>query len=122
MKGLRFAQPGEHLSVLCLGAHSDDIEIGAGGTILEWVRQGIAVHAHWCVLGAAGEREQEARASAQAFLAGSRESTVETARFRDGFFPYCGADAKDWMEALKSRVRPDVILTHHGDDAHQDHR
>ncbi len=34
MKSLGLSQPGGRLSVLCLGAHSDDIEIGAGATIL----------------------------------------------------------------------------------------
>ena len=40
MRALQLARPGETLSVLCLGAHSDDIEIGAGGTILGWIAAG----------------------------------------------------------------------------------
>lgn len=122
MKGLRVAGAGERLSILCLGAHSDDIEIGAGGTILELIRAGVVENIYWCVLSAAREREQEAQASARAFLAGAGEVTVEVGGFRDGFFPYCGPGLKEWMEALKANVRPDVIFTHREDDAHQDHR
>jgi LmbE family N-acetylglucosaminyl deacetylase len=122
MRGLRLAEPGQHLSVLCLGAHSDDIEIGAGGAILQWKAAGVDLDVTWCVLSAAGPREGEARASAADFLEGVNRARVEVHKFRDGFFPTDGAEIKAWFESLKRRVEPDVILTHHGDDAHQDHR
>lgn len=122
MKALQLATPGERLSVLCLGAHSDDIEIGAGGTLLCWMAQGLKLDVSWCVLGAEGEREREARSSAQDFLQGAAVSKVETLAFKNSFFPVYGAEIKDWFEELKSRVAPDVILTHRRDDAHQDHR
>ncbi len=122
MKSLGIAEPGARLRVLCLGAHSDDIEIGAGATILGWIAAGVKVEAHWCVLSANGARSTEARASAGDFLAGAAKATIETESFRDGFFPYQGAEIKTWFEELKARVAPDVIFTHHGDDAHQDHR
>ena len=122
MKGLRLAEPGQRLSVLCLGAHSDDIEIGAGATLLHWHPLGVQLDVVWCVLSANGPREAEARASAGDFLAGVERSRVETHRFRDGFFPAQSSDIKSWFEQLKGRVQPDVILTHRRDDAHQDHR
>jgi LmbE family N-acetylglucosaminyl deacetylase len=122
VKVLRIAGRGDRLSVLCLGAHSDDIEIGAGGTLLSWLAQGIRLDVHWCVLNGAGEREQEARASATDFLAAAAGRTIEIMNFRDGFFPEQGDQIKVWFEALKDRVNPDVILTHRQDDAHQDHR
>lgn len=122
MRGLPLARPGERLRVLCLGAHSDDIEIGAGATILGWIAAGVQLEAHWAVLSAAGEREAEARASAAAFLAGAHTLSIEIGGFRDGFFPYQGAEIKAWFEDLKGRVNPDVILVHTRDDAHQDHR
>jgi LmbE family N-acetylglucosaminyl deacetylase len=122
MQGLGFPKPGQHLSVLCLGAHSDDIEIGAGGTLLGWIAAGVHVDVHWCVLSAAGPRAVEARSSAAAFLDGAVSADVRLAEFRDGFFPAEGAELKLWMEELKPRVRPDVIFTHRQDDAHQDHR
>ena len=122
MRGLEFARPGERLSVLCLGAHADDIEIGAGGTILSWIASGVQLEVHWCVLSATGPRADEARESAAAFLAGARQATVELGSFRDGFFPYQGAEIKAWLDNLKAKVDPDLILTHRANDAHQDHR
>lgn len=122
MRGLRLAQPGQALSVLCLGAHSDDIEIGAGGTILSWIAAGVRVEAHWCVFSAVGERAREAQASAGAFLEGAAAAKVELGEFRDSYFPYEGATLKDRVAELATRVRPDVILTHARQDAHQDHR
>jgi LmbE family N-acetylglucosaminyl deacetylase len=122
MKGLRLAEPGQRLSVLCLGAHSDDIEIGAGGTLLQWQDDGVKLDVLWCVLCANGPREREARASAADFLAHAERPRVEAHHFRDGFFPVESPDIKTWFEGLKTRIEPDVILTHRGDDAHQDHR
>ncbi|MBV9559037.1 MAG: PIG-L family deacetylase [Bradyrhizobium sp.] len=122
MRALQIAGRGERLSVLCLGAHSDDIEIGAGGTLLGWLDQGIRLDVHWCVLSGVDERGREARASAADFLAEAAARTIEIKSFRDGFFPEQGEEIKIWFETLKSRVNPDVILAHRQDDAHQDHR
>lgn len=122
MKALRIAGRGDRLSVLCLGAHSDDIEIGAGGTLLTWLDQGIRLDVQWCVLSGAGEREQEAKASACDFLSAAERCKIEVMNFRDGFFPEQGEQIKLWFEALKGRVNPDVIISHRQDDAHQDHR
>jgi LmbE family N-acetylglucosaminyl deacetylase len=103
------------LKVLAIGAHADDIEIGCGGTLLR-LAQAAELDLHWVVLSAVGERAGEARASAAAFGA-----SVEVETFRDAFFRY-GGEVKDFFEALKSRVQPDVVLTHHDADRHQDHR
>ena len=86
MKGLQLAEPGQRLSVLCLGAHSDDIEIGAGATLLQWQASGVRLDVHWCVLSAAGPREAEARASAADFspapsAPASRSTSSATASF-----------------------------------------
>ena len=110
------------MSVLCLGAHSDDIEIGAGGTLLSWLDRGVRLDVHWCVLSGIDERGREARASATDFLAAVENRAIEVMNFRDGFFPEQGEQIKVWFEALKGRVNPDIILTHRQDDAHQDHR
>jgi LmbE family N-acetylglucosaminyl deacetylase len=74
------------------------------------------------VLSGAGERKQEAKASAADFLAEAADRKIEVMAFRDGFFPEQGEQIKIWFEALKDRVDPDVIFAHRGDDAHQDHR
>jgi LmbE family N-acetylglucosaminyl deacetylase len=122
MTPLTFAKAGQALNVLCLGAHSDDIEIGLGGTLLSWISSGMPVHVHWCVFSACGPRHAEAIAGATAILEGAASCKIECKEFRDGYFPYEGAAIKDWMEDLKNRIHPDVVFTHRHDDAHQDHR
>ena len=122
MRVLNLARPDEKLSVLCLGAHSDDIEIGAGGTILSWIASGVQLEMHWCVFGASGARRAEAEASATEFLAGAASSKLHFAQFDDGFFPYQGGELKAWLKGLRDAIHPDLILTHRREDAHQDHR
>jgi LmbE family N-acetylglucosaminyl deacetylase len=107
--------------VLALGAHADDIEIGCGATMLALQRDH-EVEVTWVVLGAEGIREDEAKASAQAFLANATGSSVACHHFRDGYFPYVGAEVKDVFEELKGRLDPDLIFTHARHDLHQDHR
>jgi LmbE family N-acetylglucosaminyl deacetylase len=122
MRALDLIRPDEKLSVLCLGAHSDDIEIGAGGTLLSWIAMGARLEVHWCVLAASGARRAEAQASATAFLAGAASSNIELGPFEDGFFPYQGAEIKRWLKRLSGALDPDLVLTHRRSDAHQDHR
>ena len=117
-----FAEPRKQLKVLCLGAHSDDIEIGLGGTLLTLLHAGVELDVHWCVASAAGARSEEAHNSAKAFLRGAKSLRIELADFKDGFFPYEGGRLKAWIEDLKGRASPDIIFTHRCDDAHQDHR
>jgi LmbE family N-acetylglucosaminyl deacetylase len=122
MKPLQLALPGTRLSMLCLGAHSDDIEIGAGAMLLSMLERGMRLDVHWCVLNGIGERKREATASAADFLSGAESAKIEVMAFDDGFFPEQGRAIKSWFEDLKGRIDPDLILTHRGDDAHQDHR
>lgn len=109
-------------SVLCLGAHADDVEIGCGGTVLRWAQQNPNIEFHWVVFAAHGERRAEAQKSAESFLSSSTNRNVELHSFRDGFFPSDFPEIKEAFEELKSRISPDVILTHYGSDMHQDHR
>jgi LmbE family N-acetylglucosaminyl deacetylase len=109
------------LRVLAIGAHSDDIEIGCGGTVLRLVEDGLAASVGWVVLSAAGERAEEARASAASFLKHAPEHEVVVRGFRDGFLPYEGYQVKEFFEELK-RFDPDLVLTHRRADVHQDHR
>jgi LmbE family N-acetylglucosaminyl deacetylase len=109
------------LTILCLGAHSDDIEIGCGATVLQLGQQSVKPKFYWVVLSALGARKIEAQKAVEQFTAGC-ESDVVLKEFRDGYFPYDGSKVKDFFEETKSRVNPDVIFTHWHDDAHQDHR
>lgn len=110
------------LQVLCLGAHSDDIEIGCGGTLLTLQERYPSVVYTWVVFSAGGHRVAEARASAAEFLPASARAEVAVLEYQDGYFPYAGAAIKDYFEGLKHRVSPDLIFTHGRDDRHQDHR
>ncbi len=110
------------LRVLCIGAHSDDLEIGCGGTMLEIIGRTPAVQVTWAVLSGVGPRGREARASARRFLTGARRFDVRVAEFRDGYFPSQHAAVKDYFEQLKRDVAPDLVFTHAGHDLHQDHR
>jgi LmbE family N-acetylglucosaminyl deacetylase len=107
--------------LLAIGCHSDDVEIGCGGTILSLIRELGDLEVTWVVLGARRDREAEARASAEEFLAGAARAEVVVHGFRDAFMPYIGETVKEAFEELK-RVEPDLVLTHTRDDRHQDHR
>jgi len=122
MRAMQLAKPGDRLSLLCLGAHSDDIEIGAGATLLGLMERGVKLDVRWCVLSGGGVRDDEARKSANDFLANATSANIEIMSFRDGFFPEQGEAIKQWFEELKGRFNPDLILTHRRDDAHQDHQ
>jgi len=107
--------------ILVIGCHSDDIEIGCGGTLLTLIESLPSVEVRWLVLSARGERADEARRSAEAFLEGAAGSEVILHDYRDGFLPYVGADVKQLFEDLKP-FSPDLVFTHYSNDRHQDHR
>jgi LmbE family N-acetylglucosaminyl deacetylase len=110
------------LRLLAIGAHSDDIEIGCGGTILRLIEQGSLSEVCWVVLTGERTRASEAAESADALLGRVPSKRVILKDFRDGFFPYDGAEIKSFFEELKGDFSPDVILTHQRSDLHQDHR
>ena len=109
------------VEVLCLGAHSDDIEIGCGGTILRFVRQYPNCVFHWAVFSAAGVRAEEAQRGAVLFAGARALQRPLLKGFQDGFMPFAGVEVKSVFEELKS-ISPDLIFTHNRNDAHQDHR
>ena len=108
--------------ILCIGAHSDDIEIGCGGAVLRLLDAWPDAEVRWVVLSGEGRRADEARCAADLFLRAASRREVTVARFRDGFFPYDGAEIKTFFEELKKEPAPDLIFTHHRRDLHQDHR
>src|SRR3954462_1832226 len=120
---LGLALPGNTpLKVLCLGAHSDDIEIGCGGTIAELAHRRPQPEFRWVVWSAPGARATEARAGAREFLGPLADAALKLYEFRDGYFPADFAAIKDAFEALARDFRPDVVFTHARADRHQDHR
>lgn len=107
---------------LFLGAHSDDIEIGCGATVLTLAELYPHASIHWVIFSAKGIRKSEAQESANDFLAAFHLSAVETLGFRNAYFPTEADRIKDAFEDLKKRISPDLVFTHHRDDRHQDHR
>ena len=110
------------LQILCLGCHSDDIEIGCGGAVLKLAAEYKEAEFHWVVFSANGVRASEAASAAKQFVDPSRLKTVILKEFRDGYMPFAGAEIKDVFEDLKRVVFPDIVFTHSRQDAHQDHR
>jgi LmbE family N-acetylglucosaminyl deacetylase len=121
MHSLAFGGGAPVRRVLAIGCHADDLEIGCGATLLALTRALPEVHVTWVVLSGAGDRGEEARASATDFLGSAAGSEVVVHEFRDGFMPYRGEAVKEAFEDLK-RVEPDVVFTHTRADLHQDHR
>lgn len=110
------------LEILCLGAHSDDIEIGCGGSIIRLLEEYKEAMVHWIVFSSTGDRADEAGTSAELFLEKAGRKNIIIKDFRDGFFPYIGYEIKDYFEEIKKVVTPDIIFTHFARDLHQDHR
>jgi LmbE family N-acetylglucosaminyl deacetylase len=108
--------------VLCLGAHSDDIEIGAGGTLLKLAERAGDLEICWVVFSAPGVRADEARLSADDFLSGIGRKQVKIGSFRESYFPSEWPSIKEWLEEIKVNFVPDIVFTHYRDDRHQDHR
>jgi LmbE family N-acetylglucosaminyl deacetylase len=109
-------------TVLCLGAHPDDIEIGCGGTLLELIDRGQPIDVYWAVFGARGPRIDEAERSAERFLEGAANKWIVVKEFRDSFFPQYYEEIKETFAAMRGEVSPDLVFTHRRDDMHQDHR
>ncbi|MGH8579646.1 MAG: PIG-L deacetylase family protein [Gammaproteobacteria bacterium] len=109
-------------TALCLGSHCDDIEIGCGGTILRLVQEHPKIKLHWVVFSSDRTRAAEAQKSAEYFLERVGNKIITIKEFKNSFFPFCGAEIKEYFEKLKTRISPDIVFTHYRGDLHQDHR
>jgi LmbE family N-acetylglucosaminyl deacetylase len=124
MRTLSLLSParGEKLSILCLGAHCDDIDIGCGGALLALLDRRPGIDVTWVAFSAGGERGKELQRSARRFLRKAGSSRIVTRDYRDGFLPAHFTSVKEDFEGLKKLPVPAVIFTHRRDDRHQDHR
>jgi LmbE family N-acetylglucosaminyl deacetylase len=113
---------GGPLELLCIGAHSDDLELGCAGTLLRILDELPIERVTWVVLSGDNDRAAEAERSCQRLLDDRCLTDIHLQRFRDGFFPYTAVAIKEFFETLKAQTRPDLILTHYREDLHQDHR
>jgi LmbE family N-acetylglucosaminyl deacetylase len=108
--------------LLCVGAHSDDIEIGAGATVLRIVRENPDIEVAWCVLSGSDIRHDEARRGADQVLGPRVARSIVLKDFADSRFPEHREKIKEFFEQHLKSTDPDLILTHTRADAHQDHR
>lgn len=116
--------PAGPLTLLFLGAHADDIEIGCGGSVMRLLGEHPGSAVWWVVFSASPERQREAKQSAAQLLAGAATSRIAVHDLRDGYLPAARSELKDRFEKLKNDLAPgpDVIFTHFREDRHQDHR
>ena len=121
--------PLDHLSLqdrptlLALGAHSDDIEIGCGGTLLHLAERYPSVEVVWVVLSATPERAAEARASAEEFLGSVASLRVIVEDFRDKYFAHDGESMRGAVRVAASLRSTRTSFSLIGvRDSHQDHR
>jgi LmbE family N-acetylglucosaminyl deacetylase len=110
------------INILCLGAHCDDIEIGAGGTILKLIDEYNIGKVTWVVFASNEVRKKEALTSAKLFLQNVPTNNIVVHAYRDGFLPFLASEVKEKFEKLKKEITPDIIFTHYRNDRHQDHR
>ena len=113
------APEGKPLSVLAIGAHPDDIEIGAGGLLLGLAES--KLRACYVVMTGTEKRQQEARNAAQSFMPGA-DLTIELLDLPEGRLPAVWDRVKEILEQVARSCSPDVIIAPSCDDAHQDHR
>lgn len=107
--------------VLVIGAHSDDIEIGCAATLLTLCEHYPEMSLTWVVLSADGDRESEARDSAENLVGAKMLSRIAVEHFPERFFPY-ERGLKEYFDALGRSEDPDLVLVPWRGDAHQDHR
>jgi LmbE family N-acetylglucosaminyl deacetylase len=101
-----------------VGAHPDDVEIGCGGTLLRLAER-TGVRLTVAVLTGSPERGAESEAALQEMVPGVK---LHVAGLPDGRLPTHWEAAKEYLEDLARHCRPQLVLTHRVDDAHQDHR
>lgn len=110
-------------TVLALGAHPDDLELGCGATLAKLCGQGVAVHAIVFTDGTRGapadyDRTSETKASLNGLGVGS----VHQYRFADTRLHESLNELISVIEEHVARLNPDRVYTMFHQDRHQDHR
>ena len=109
------------LDLIAVGAHPDDVEIAAGGTLLTLAERHPGLRVRYVLLTGEPDRQAEARAAARAFTPGA-DLEIELHDLPDGRLPAVYGQVKEALEGVARTFRPDVILAPCPQDAHQDHR
>ena len=76
----------------------------------------------WIVFSGAGNRKEEAMASAGEFLGQAKASSVRVLDFPDAMFPAHWCEIKEAFKRIAIEFEPDLVFTHRLEDRHQDHR
>jgi LmbE family N-acetylglucosaminyl deacetylase len=111
----------ERMKVLAIGAHPDDIELGAGGTVARHVKEGDEVHFLVLTFGEKTEKKEnrklEAEESARALKVKSLSfGDIEDTKVSEGI------DTINIIEDAINRIKPNRVYTQCLKDRHQDHR
>jgi LmbE family N-acetylglucosaminyl deacetylase len=121
MQPLSLGVEGARLEILCIGAHCDDIEIGCGGTVLSLQRRYPDCRIHWLVMTSIPVRRLEALAAMKSMVGTAARGETWIGDLPDGLLPARFEEMKAQFETVRRAIRPDLVLTHHGHDRHQDH-
>lgn len=122
MLNIQLFENNKKLKILCLGAHSDDIEIGCGGSVLRLIKEMPEAQFRWIVFSGNELRNRETLKSASSFLKKIELKKIEIHNYQESYFPFIGSKIKDSFEKLKKTFMPDLIFTHYSKDFHQDHK
>ena len=108
--------------VVVFGAHPDDVELSAGGTVAKMVSQGLKVVMVDLTQGELGTRGtpeiRQQEASAAADILGVEERI--NLKLRDGFFQ---CDEESLLEVVKviRKYKPRIVIANAIEDRHPDH-
>jgi LmbE family N-acetylglucosaminyl deacetylase len=114
--------PDEIKSVAVVGAHCDDIAIGAGASLIQLTREYPDVVVHALVLTGAGTEREVEEKNAFAAMCGTSEVRLTVADLPDGRLPQRWGDVKACLAEFRSQCEPDLVYGPQRGDSHQDHR
>lgn len=109
-------------AVVAVGAHCDDIAIGAGGSLFTLCSAHPGVRVDVLVLSGGGTDREDEEQAALAGLCPDANLRVTVLKLPDGRLPAHWDEAKDALEELRERTNPDILFAPNRFDAHQDHR
>jgi LmbE family N-acetylglucosaminyl deacetylase len=110
------------LRLVCLAAHCDDIEIGAGGTVLRLLHEHPGSTVDWLVLSSTPVRRDEEVAAAEAFAADAAELRVRIEELPENVMPSRSADVQGIVADVAREATHDLVIAPTLEDRHQDHR
>lgn len=120
MLGLQL--PAGPLRLACVAAHCDDLEIGAGGTLLRLLAEHPGSTVDWLVLTSDEVRAAEEREAAEAFCAAAGALRVRIEALPENVLPSHASEVAALCADLARAATHDLVLAPCPHDLHQDHR